>query len=135
MHHLFHWLEWYQRLGIMGLLILNCVFQFLNQVFRVQYWSYDAAQDEVALVNVFFALSFLAAAVAGGWMYVAQRRVAHQHKAKVLQRVFSQVQLSMRHESLVYRQMHMMMPMTTLDGGRSTAEIYGYEGTGGSSAR
>jgi hypothetical protein len=59
-----------RRWGITTLLLLNAITQFINQGTRIVYYNFDLQNTSPGNIwtNVFFAASFLSAALAGGWM-------------------------------------------------------------------
>ncbi|GAX10588.1 hypothetical protein FisN_14Lh086 [Fistulifera solaris] len=59
-----------KRLGIILLLLLNCVTQFANQITRIVYHSFEQQNTVPGNIwtNVFFAASFVAAGMAGAWL-------------------------------------------------------------------
>ena len=73
-----------QRIYILIPLILNCVFQFINQSMRIIYWNYEL-QDElpgVIFVNVFFASSFLSGFVGGSLLVYFSHLKRQEHPGK-----------------------------------------------------
>mmetsp|Transcript_17903 Transcript_17903/g.33944 ORF Transcript_17903/g.33944 Transcript_17903/m.33944 type:complete len:304 (-) Transcript_17903:271-1182(-) len=61
-----------RRMGIVVLLLLNAITQFINQAFRFVYYSYEKSNrwPGVFWVNIFFASSFACAGAAAAWMAV-----------------------------------------------------------------
>lgn len=59
-----------KRLGIILLLLTNCLTQFANQATRIRYHSFELQNTFPGNIwtNVFFAASFLAAGIAGAWL-------------------------------------------------------------------
>lgn len=59
-----------KRLGIILLLLTNCLTQFANQATRINYYSFEMQNEFPGNIwtNVFFAASFLAAGIAGAWL-------------------------------------------------------------------
>jgi hypothetical protein len=69
-----------RRLGITILLILNAVFQFINQGTRIYYPNFEVqdAYPGNVWTNVFFGLSFLCAGIAAGWLGIESGRIRTQ---------------------------------------------------------
>jgi len=101
MRHRFHWIPHRDRYYIMLLLVLNCVFQFINQFFRCYYWEYTTSNrfPGTLFVNLFFVLSFAAAAWAGAWQLMEERKVYKTHADYVRERNHSAVTKTLRRES------------------------------------
>uniref|UniRef100_A0A7S4DZS5 Uncharacterized protein n=1 Tax=Lotharella globosa TaxID=91324 RepID=A0A7S4DZS5_9EUKA len=61
-----------RRMGIVILLLLNAITQFINQAARLVFYTYESSNSwpGVLWVNIFFATSFACAGAAGAWMSV-----------------------------------------------------------------
>mmetsp|Transcript_17498 Transcript_17498/g.31408 ORF Transcript_17498/g.31408 Transcript_17498/m.31408 type:complete len:308 (-) Transcript_17498:293-1216(-) len=59
-----------RRMGIVILLLLNAITQFINQAARIKYYTYESSNSWPGelWVNIFFATSFASAGAAGAWM-------------------------------------------------------------------
>jgi len=70
-----------RRLGILILLLLNCVTQFINQGTRIYYASYEASQTTAGKIwtNTFFVAAFLCAGIAAGWTLYEEGKVREAH--------------------------------------------------------
>jgi hypothetical protein len=70
-----------KRLGIILLLLLNCVTQFANQITRIVYHSFELQNTFPGNIwtNVFFAASFVAAGMAGAWLAYEVHRLRRAH--------------------------------------------------------
>jgi len=68
-------------LGILVLLLLNCVTQYINQGTRIYYASYEASQTTAGKIwtNTFFVLAFLCAGIAAGWTLYEEGKVREAH--------------------------------------------------------
>jgi hypothetical protein len=80
MDDIFNHLTWKQRVGIIVLLLLNCMTQFVNQGFRCAYYSFELSTEHVWEVNTFFALSFGTAIWAAIWEGLEERKLRHSGK-------------------------------------------------------
>ena len=60
---------------------LNCIFQYINQTFRIIYFTPQKAAEHVLEVNLFFALSFLCAIIAPIHQYRMEQRVRREGRA------------------------------------------------------
>jgi hypothetical protein len=69
------------RGGIVGLLLLNCLSQFANQITRIIFNDFDSQNEFPGNIwtNVFFVLSFLFAAIGAGWLAQEERMVRRAH--------------------------------------------------------
>jgi hypothetical protein len=71
----------FRRGGILITLILNCVFQFINQGTRIIYYNYELQDSSPGNIwtNVFFVASFACAGIGGGWLLFESGRVRKTH--------------------------------------------------------
>lgn len=78
---IFDYIPYNHRMFIVVNLNLNCIFQYINQTFRIIYFAPELADAHVLEVNLFFALSFLCAIVAPIHQYRQEQRVRRQGRA------------------------------------------------------
>lgn len=80
-NEIFDYVPYGHRMFIVVNLNLNCIFQYINQTFRIIYFTPELAAQHVWETNVFFALSFLCAIVAPIHQYRMEQRVRKQGRA------------------------------------------------------
>lgn len=78
---IFDYIPWWHRFWIVVNLNLNCIFQYVNQTFRIIYFTPELANEHVLEVNLFFALSFICAIIAPLHQMWCERRVRKQGRA------------------------------------------------------
>jgi len=78
---IFDYVPYYHRMFVVVNLNLNCIFQYINQAFRIVYFTPELAADHVLEVNLFFALSFLCAFVAPIHQYRMEQGVRKEGRA------------------------------------------------------
>ena len=72
---IFDYIPLVHRLNIVVLLVLMCIFQFINQGLHIRYFSYKLADkdtSEIVLTNVFFLLSIFCGFVASLYQFCMQ---------------------------------------------------------------
>jgi hypothetical protein len=80
-HDIWFHLPLFRRGGILIVLLLNCIFQYINQGTRIKYYNYelqDASPGNI-WTNVFFVGSFACAGIGGGWLLYEMGRVRKAH--------------------------------------------------------
>lgn len=78
---IFDYIPYCHRMFIVVNLNLNCIFQYINQTFRIIYFTPELANQHVLEVNLFFALSFLCAIIAPIHQYRCEQRVRKHGRA------------------------------------------------------
>lgn len=73
-----------RRLGITVILLLNCIFQFINQGTRIWYYSFELqdAYPGNLWTNIFFGLSFIMAGIGGAWLAYEVSLLRKKHPMK-----------------------------------------------------
>ena len=80
---IFDHIPWSDRFNIVIILILNCVFQFINQLFRIKYYSFELSNQGIAIlwVNLFFVSSFVCAIWAPIYQWREEQKIRREGRA------------------------------------------------------